>query len=62
MMPGGAPIDWTQPLAPHKMKNTAIITIPGMDTALPRKPRRPITRLTTAETKRPAAMNRLILQ
>ena len=61
MIAGGAPIDCDHPLTPHMtakaMKSVMLPTMP----APPAKPNAPTSRLATAETLSPAAMNRLIL-
>ena len=62
MVPGGAPIDWTHPFTPHRRANSTSITMEAMPSVPCRSPSTPRIRLMTAETPRPQAMKRRMLQ
>jgi len=60
MIAGGAPIDCAQPLSPHITAKATKTTAVGMtDWA---RPSTPISAFAEAETTRPVAMKRLMLQ
>ena len=62
MVPGGEPIDWTQPFTPQRMAKHSSVTIEPMPSGPCSRPRMPSTTLMTAEIPRPQAMNRRMLQ
>ena len=62
MTPGGAPIDWAQPLTPQMTAKTRNRRTPGKPGAPWKKPSAPMMKFTRAETSRPAAMKRRTLQ
>jgi|GEM_PF-5524764 hypothetical protein len=60
MIAGAAPIDCDQPFRPHITANAMKITAVGMTECI--SPSTPISMLAAAETIRPVAMKRLMLQ
>ena len=62
MVPGGEPMDWTQPLTPHRRANATSIATEPIPSGPCSRPRMPSTRLMTADMPSPQAMNRRMLQ
>ena len=62
MVPGGEPMDCTQPLSPHRIEKESSITMEAMPRGPYSRPRIPRTRFTRAEIPSPTAIKRRMLQ